>query len=74
MLRIHVCGPVPRTHLNDVQDDVLVEAVQDALGHAVVVPGSVDQQQILQVFELRGRRDDKTDEQPRPVYEPNVSS
>lgn len=43
-----------KTYFNDVEDDVLVEAVEDALGHTVIVPGSVDQQQILQVFKLRG--------------------
>lgn len=46
--------PLWKTYFNDVEDNVLVEAVEDALGHTVVVPGSVDQQQILQVFELRG--------------------
>lgn len=43
-----------RTYFNDVEDDVLVEAVEDALGHTVVVPGSVDEQQILKVFKLHG--------------------
>lgn len=43
-------------YLNDVKDNILVEAVQDALGHTVVVPGSVDEQQILQVFKLCGRK------------------
>lgn len=32
------------TYLDDVQDNVLVEAVQDTLGDAVVIPGTVDQQ------------------------------
>lgn len=44
------------TYFNDVEDNVLVEAVQDTLGHTVVIPGSMDEQQILQVFELCGRR------------------
>jgi len=39
-------------YLDDVQDNVLVEAVQDALGHTVVAPRSVHQQQITQVFKL----------------------
>lgn len=43
-------------YLDDVEDNVLVEAVQDTLGYAVVIPGSVDKQQILQVFELCGRK------------------
>lgn len=42
-------------YLDDVEDNVLVEAVQDTLGHTVVIPGSMDEQQILQVFELCGR-------------------
>lgn len=40
------------THLDDVEDNVLVEAVEDALGHAVVVPGPMDKQEVLQVLEL----------------------
>lgn len=43
------------SYLNDVEDNILVEAVQDTLGYSVVIPGSVDKQQILQVFELCGR-------------------
>ena len=43
------------TYLDDVQDNVLVEAIQDTLGYTVVIPGAVDQQKILQVFELCGR-------------------
>lgn len=43
------------TYLNDVEDNVLVEAVQDTFGYTVVIPGSMDKQQILQVFELCGR-------------------
>lgn len=39
-------------YLNDVEDDVLVEAVQDTLGHTVVIPRSVDEEEILQVLEL----------------------
>lgn len=50
------------THLDDVQDNILVEAVQDTLGYTVVVPGSVDEQQILQVFELRVRGNNKMNE------------
>lgn len=49
---------VQQSYLDDVQDYVLVEAVKDALGNTVVVPSSVNQQQILQVLELgeaRGR-------------------
>lgn len=42
-------------YLNDVQDNILVEAVQDTLGYTVVIPGPMDEQQILQVFELCGR-------------------
>ena len=45
------------TYLYDVEDNVLIEAVQDTLGHAVVIPGAVHQQQILQVFELFGREE-----------------
>lgn len=52
-------------YLNDVEDDILVEAVQDTLGHAVVIPGSVDQQQILQVFELRRSKGIKTPKSER---------
>lgn len=40
------------SYLDNVKHDVLVEAIQDALGNAVVVPGAVNQQKILQVFEL----------------------
>ena len=43
------------THLDDIEDNILVEAVQDTLGYTVVIPGSMDEQQILQVFELCGR-------------------
>ena len=32
------------TYLNDVENDVLVEAVQDALGYTVVIPGSVNKE------------------------------
>lgn len=35
------------TYLNDVEDNILVEAVQDTLGYTVVIPGSMDEQQIL---------------------------
>lgn len=51
--RLSARGP---PHLNDVEDNILVEAVQDTLGYAVVIPGSMDKQQILQVFELGGRK------------------
>lgn len=44
------------TYFNDVKDNILVEAVQDTLGYTVVIPGSVDQQKILQVFELGERK------------------
>lgn len=44
------------TYFNDVQDNILVEAVQDTLGYAVVIPGSMDKQKILQVFELCERK------------------
>lgn len=40
------------TYFNDVKDNILVEAVQDTLGYTVVIPGSMDEQKILQVFEL----------------------
>lgn len=43
------------TYLNNVENNVLVEAVQDAFGYTVVIPCSMDEQQILQVFELGGR-------------------
>lgn len=49
------CELLCETHLDDVEDNILVEAVQDTLGYTVVIPSSVDEQQILQVFELRGR-------------------
>lgn len=29
-------------YLNDVEDHILVEAVEDALGHPVVAPGSMN--------------------------------
>lgn len=44
------------TYFNDVKDNILVEAVQDTLGYTVVVPGSMDKQKILQVFELCERK------------------
>lgn len=44
------------TYFNDVKDDILVEAVQDTLGYTVVVPGSMDKQKILQIFELCERK------------------
>lgn len=44
------------TYFNDVKDNVFVEAVQDTLGYTVVVPGSMDKQKILQIFELCERK------------------
>lgn len=44
-----------KTYFNDIEDNILVKAVQDTLGNTIVIPGSMDQQQILQVFELCGR-------------------
>lgn len=35
--------PLCKTYFNDVQNNILVKAVQDALGYAVVIPGSVDE-------------------------------
>lgn len=40
-------------YLNNIEDYVLVEAVQDALGDSVIVPGTVNHQQILQILELK---------------------
>lgn len=40
------------SYLNNVQHNVLVKAIQDALGNAVVIPSTVNQQKILQVLEL----------------------
>ena len=31
------------THLDDIEDNILVEAVQDTLGYTVVIPGSMDE-------------------------------
>lgn len=45
-----------RAHLNDVEHHVLVETVQDALGHPVVAPGTVNQQELLQVGKLKKER------------------
>lgn len=47
------------SYLNNVQHNVLVEAIQDALGNAVVIPSTVNQQKILQVLELKERREDR---------------
>lgn len=44
------------TYFNDIKDNILVEAVQDTLGYTVVIPGSMDEQKILQVFELCERK------------------
>lgn len=43
----------PAPYLDDVEDHILVETVQDTLGHPVVAPGSVDQKQLLQVGKLK---------------------
>lgn len=40
-------------YLNDVEDHILVETVEDALGHPVVAPGSMNQKQLLQVGKLK---------------------
>lgn len=40
-------GTVSVAHLNNVENHILVEAVQDALGHPVVAPGTMDQQELL---------------------------
>lgn len=40
-------GTVSVAYLNNVENHVLVEAVQDALGHSVVAPGTMDQQELL---------------------------
>ena len=45
-----------RAHLNDVEYHVLVETVQDALGHPVVAPSTVNQQELLQVGKLKKER------------------
>lgn len=50
-------------HLDNVEDHVLIETVQDALGHPIVAPGAVDQQQLLQVGKLRGENG-KVQERP----------
>lgn len=47
-------------HLNDVEDHVLVEAVQDALGDATVAPGAMNQQELLQVGKLRKRKEPRS--------------
>lgn len=52
-------------HLDNVEDHVLVEAVQYALGHAVVAPGAVNQQELLQVGKLRKK---KNEVQDRPSW------
>lgn len=40
------------SYLNNIQHNVFVEAVQDALSNSVVVPGTMDQQEVLQILEL----------------------
>lgn len=40
-------------YLNNIEDYILVEAVQNALGDSIVVPGTMDHQQILQILELK---------------------
>ncbi len=47
------------SYLNNVKHNVLVEAIQDALGNTVVIPSAVNQQKILQVLELCERREDR---------------
>lgn len=44
---------VSLSYLNNVEDHVLVEAVQYALGHPIVAPGAVNQQELLQVGKLK---------------------
>lgn len=56
------------TYLYDVKDDVFVEAVQDTFGYTVVVPSSMDQQKILQVFELCGEGGRRESERVCFVY------
>lgn len=50
-------------YLDNVENHVLIETVQDTLGHTIVAPGAVDQQQLLQVGELRGKNG-KVQERP----------
>lgn len=40
------------SYLNNVQHNVFVEAVQDALSNSVVIPGTMDQQEVLQILKL----------------------
>jgi len=61
------------TYLYDVEHNVLVEAVQDTLGHAVVVPGAVHQQQILQVFELFGREGERREERGEETQKAKIN-
>lgn len=54
-VELYLSGAGPRSpcgYLDDVEHDVLVEAVQDTLGDSIVIPGTVNHQQILQIFEL----------------------
>lgn len=40
-------------YLDNIEDYILVEAIQDTLGDSVIVPGTMHHQQILQIFELK---------------------
>ena len=58
-LKQHLPGPVVvegEPQLDDVEADVLVEAVEDHLGDAGVVPRAVHQEQAGQVAELGDRK------------------
>lgn len=41
------------SYLDNVEDHILIETVEDALGDAVVAPRPVDQKEFLQIGELR---------------------
>jgi hypothetical protein len=45
--------PMTHVELRHVKDDVLVERVEDQFGQPLVTPRAVDEQQLLQVLELR---------------------
>lgn len=62
------------TYLNNVEYNVLVEAVQDAFGYTVVIPGSMDEQQILQVFELCGREEMEGNDMMNEERKPECST
>jgi hypothetical protein len=53
----------PLPYLDDIEDHVLVEAVQDALGHPVVAPSPMNQEQLLQVGKLT-RESNKVQKEP----------